>query len=433
MAEPGSTPTVPTSGGRLAVVLRSDRVRSVAGLTGARGVASAISALWLIVAARTLPLEQFGDLSTLLALLAIAIAVSDTGLQHLLASFVASRGHFSSTAAATVVRRRLLYAVVCGVALVPAYLLATTGRDGYAAIIILGSLAGTAVYQTILTGYRMLGRIGLEGANEIGSRLFVLGAGAIALHGGAGVVVAAMVYAVADLASAAIVTLRLRHVLAWPQPEPDGAVPDVRLRSTVGLALATVFAVVYSRVDIYLVTVLVGPDQAGLYAAGARLLELSVLPALVVGGMVLGHVSGVSGARRRIELRRSVAMGAGLALLPAIVVIATAGWLLPTLFGEPFEAATTMTRLLAASAVPAAVVIVTSPVAAVLAQRFLMVCVGVALVANVALNALIVPAHGGNGAAVVNLATQVGLGLALLIGVDRAAGEEVGDEGPLQP
>jgi O-antigen/teichoic acid export membrane protein len=408
-------------------------VRSIAGLTAARGVASAVSAVWLIVAARTLPLEQFGDLSTLLALLAIAIAVSDTGLQHLLASFVASRGHFSSTAASTVVRRRLLYAGVCSVALVPAYLLATTGRDGLASVVILGSLAGTAVYQTLLTGYRMLGRIGLEGANEVVSRLFVLGVGAVALHGGAGVVVAAAVYAVADLGSATIVTLRLRRALGWPRSEPDGEVPDVRLRSTVGLALATVFAVVYSRVDIYLVTVLVGADQAGLYAAGARLLELAVLPALVVGGMVLGHVSGVTGPRRRLELRRSVAMGAGLAFIPAMVIIASAGWLLPTLFGEPFGSATTMTRLLAASAVPAAVVIVASPVAAVLAQRFLMICVGLALVANVLLNAVVVPAHGGNGAAVVNLATQVGLGLALLIGVDRASGEEVLDEGQVQP
>ena len=36
----------------------------------------------------------------------------------------------------------LLAAAVCAVALVPAYLLATTGREGFAAVVILGSLVG---------------------------------------------------------------------------------------------------------------------------------------------------------------------------------------------------------------------------------------------------------------------------------------------------
>src|SRR5436309_8372126 len=54
--------------------------RAVA-LAFGRGVASLLSAAWVIVIARRLPLDQFGEVSVALALIIVLTSLSDFGLQ----------------------------------------------------------------------------------------------------------------------------------------------------------------------------------------------------------------------------------------------------------------------------------------------------------------------------------------------------------------
>ena len=127
---------------------RTFRLGPVTGLAMSRVAASAISGLWFVVAARELSLNDFGDLATVLALVAIAVTINDAGLQIVLMDHVGRRGVFDAEVARRVVGRRLVYAAACALVLVPFYLGATDGGSIAVPLIAAGSLLGTAVYPS---------------------------------------------------------------------------------------------------------------------------------------------------------------------------------------------------------------------------------------------------------------------------------------------
>jgi len=389
----------------LAPTDRAFRLGPVTGLAISRIVASAISGVWFIVAARELSLSEFGDLATLLALMAIAVTVNDAGLQIVLMDHVGRWGVFSSDFARRVVSRRLVYAAVCAAAIIPFYLLATDSGAVAVPLIATGSLLGTAVYQTLLSGYRVTGRVRLDGANEVCSRLVVLGLGYLWLRQGGGLLAAVSVYAIADLASAVVVTLLVRRRFVAREP---GGPPDLRLRATAPVALAIVLAVVYYRVDLYMIRLIQGPGEAGLYGAAYRLLDVAGMGGLVLSQIVMRHVAPLEGRAKLTEAHRFLVRGAAVGLLVAVAGAVLARPVLSIAFGEAFEPAVPMALVLLGSVVPGSIAIVMTPIAGIASRHRYVVVTAAALVANVSINLVAIPRYGGVGAACATLITQFG-------------------------
>src|SRR5216684_1443491 len=97
---------------RLPARLLSGRllIRRAFGLSAGRGVASVLSAAWVIVIARRLSVDQFGEVSVALALVLIFSTVSDLGLQNILARDVVETGRIRRAVLDAVVARRLVLA-----------------------------------------------------------------------------------------------------------------------------------------------------------------------------------------------------------------------------------------------------------------------------------------------------------------------------------
>src|SRR5204863_8584047 len=92
---------VPPSFGTVREFLTAARTRLVSGrllvggavaLSFGRGVASLLSAAWVILVARRPSLDQFGEFSVALALIIILTSLSDFGLQFILARDVVDTG-----------------------------------------------------------------------------------------------------------------------------------------------------------------------------------------------------------------------------------------------------------------------------------------------------------------------------------------------------
>ena len=376
--------------------------RGFLGLSAARGAAALVSMAWLIFAARELSLPVFGDLVLLLALGAMANTISDPGVQFFVERQAAVDREIDGRMIHGAIKHRLVVASGCVAATTVLYLFAARSDDLVVPLVFGISMLATPVYQVSLTAYRGLGRVSLDGINEVGSRLLVLVLGAALLSAGAGLRGAVAAYAIADVTSAACIYLvvRQRHSRA---AAPD-AVPAWRAR--VPIFAASIVVIVYYRVDTYLVGLLRDSAEAGLYGASYRFLEAILIPAGAVASIALAHTARHEPAYRAVRTRRLVSM-AVLATVPLVVGgMVVAGPRLGTVFGPEFRSADLTLRVLLLSAPFAAGALAAMPVATLVDRSAVLRAAIGALALNTVGNLVLIPIAGGTGAAVATLASQ---------------------------
>jgi O-antigen/teichoic acid export membrane protein len=420
-APPGPGPVAPEAASGDGQQSRVWQVlRGTVGLSAGRGLASLISMAWLVVAARHLPLDQFGNLAVLLAVGAVFGTFSDPGLQLVLAEHTArSRTIFWDVLRPVLVRRQVAGSI-CAVLTGVLYALATPDPDLVVPLLFSVSLLGTAVYGSTLCAYRGLGRVALDGTNEVGSRLFVLAAGTYWLSHDGGLRAAVATYALADLLSALIILPVVAKRFVTTARDPVRV--DLRLRATAPLALVFGIQVIYYKVDIYLVGLLSGPSEAGLYGAGYRLLEAALIPATAVSSVIVAHTAALSAEVASRDTRRYAAIAVGLTVPLSLCGAVVAHTALGTLFGSEFTSATGMTVILLVSALPSAVVSACAPVVGLRDRRAFGVGGALALALNVAANLVAIPLFGLTGAAWANVLSQLFLAWWLLRVLARRPG-----------
>ncbi|HEY8216710.1 MAG TPA: oligosaccharide flippase family protein [Acidimicrobiia bacterium] len=387
-------------------------VRRVATLGGGRFVAAGISALWLVVAARQLPVEQFGDLAALLAIGTILAAVSDLGYPFLVSHAVAEAGSISETTLRFVIRRRIPVGVAVAVVTSALYLVVASD-DSLAIPLLYGvSLLATVVYSSVSAALRGLHRYRPEALNEVLSRIGVLALGWLLLVSGGGLPAAVGVYAAADLASLVFLTRVARRCVVKTDDGID--LDGLRLRANLHLTTGRVFASAYARLDTWLMALLRGSANAALYGAPYRLLDGLLLIPRAAGAVVVPHFGTRSAAR---DLRRTALLTAVAMAIVAAPLVAFSASIMTAVFGERYAASADAFAVLAASSVPGAVVVVLLPLAALRAPRAAAWIMGGALAVNTALNLALIPRFGPVGAASTTLGCQVVLAVVLLTAV----------------
>ncbi len=367
--------------------------------------AASISAAWLLVAARRLPLQTYGDLLLLLGLGLLLFVVNDFGLPLALTDTVARDPNLARSALTAVLARRLALGLLSAVLMVLAYVAASERPDLVAAGIFCISVVSTAVYSTAAAVFRASGRVRAESANEVVSRVFVIVAGSWWLTHGGGLRAAVGVYAIADALSAVILTL-----MAWRLTVGAVARVDSRLfalRHMAPVALATGLGVLYFRIDLWLLALLRGSGDVALYGSAYRVLDGLLLIATAVAALSVTAVARADTDRQAQVIGRLVRLS-----LMVTVPLAAAGVLfarpaMQLLFGAQYGQAAGLLRILLAAAVPSAVVIVVAPLAFLRGRAAAVRGFFVILVADVGLNLALIPAMGPSGSALATLVCQV--------------------------
>jgi O-antigen/teichoic acid export membrane protein len=387
-------------------------VGRAAALSAGRATASLLAAAWLVLLARRLTLNDFGDVSVALALVIILGTLSDFGLQIILGRDVVENRRIRRSVLDRVVARRLVLAILASVLLLVLYVVGTRDSRVAVPLIFAASLAGAAMYGPAIHAYRTLGNIRLEIVCEIGSRAVVLVGGGIWIMSGGGIIAAAATYAGVGLAVglAAYGFVRSRSGAAT-SAEP--AAPSLAARATAPFVLASAVGAVYQRIDNYLVALLRGAAAAGLYSASYRFQDLILILPTALGQVALSDMSGLNPRERFAIARRIVVQGSLVAAMQAVVIAVLAEPLLRLLFGPTFAQAAPTVVALMISTVPGAAAIVLASLAAITDARGFARATAGSLAINVVANLVLIPPFGGVGAGIANIVSQTYLAAAL--------------------
>jgi polysaccharide transporter, PST family len=390
-------------------------------LTVGRGLASVLSAAWVIIVARGLTLDQFGEVSVALALVIVLTALSDFGLQFLLARDVVETGRIRREVFDSVIVRRLCLSVVSALVMVVLFVVGTRDRNLAVPLVFSLSILGAGLYNPSITGYRATGNIRLEVISEIGSRAVVLVAGGLWVLAGGGVMAVAIAYSGAGLAIGVIDYLIVR---SHSTSEPLGAArPSLALRAAVPFALASTVGAVYARIDNYLVSLLRGAAAAGIYGASYRFQDMNLLLPSALGQLALSEAAGQEPRTRLSTGKRVAAQSVLLALGPALVFSFFAQPLLGFLFGHRYVVAAPIVIVLMISTVPGAAAIALQGLTGVTDPRRFAAATAGSLILNVVANLILIPPFAGLGAAWANVISQTFLAGAYYWALWRKTGE----------
>jgi PST family polysaccharide transporter len=373
-------------------------------LSFGRGIASVLSAVWVIVVARRLSLDQFGEFSVALALIIILTSLSDFGLQFVLARDVVDTGRIRREVLDAVIIRRLMLAAAFAVLMVVLYVIATRDRNLVVPMVFSLSIVGAALYNPTVTGYRATGNISLEVISEVGSRAVVLVAGGAWVLAGGGLIAVAVAYSSIGVAVGVIDYLFVRSKSA---AEPAGRPQPSLLRAATPFALASTVGAVYTRIDNYLVALLRGSAAAGVYGASYRFQDMNLLLPAALGQLALSEAAGQDPGTRLSTGKRVAAQSVLLAFGPALVFSVFAQPLLTFLFGARYAVAAPIVIVLMISTLPGAAAIAIQGLTAVTDPRRFAAATAGGLALNVIANLILIPPFAGLGAAWANVVSQV--------------------------
>jgi polysaccharide transporter, PST family len=384
-----------------------------------------LSAGWMIIVARGLTLEQFGEVSVALALVIVLTALTDFGLQFMLARDVVDTGVVRRPVLDAVIGRRFVLSIASALVMVPLYVVGSHDRNIVTPLVFSLSIVGGGIYNPTITGYRATGKIGLEVVSEIGSRAVVLVAGGLWVLAGGGVMAVAVSYSAAGMAVGVVdyLIVRSRSVVDFP----GRPLPSLSLRASAPFALATTVGAVYARIDNYLVSLLRGAAAAGIYGASYRFQDINLLLPSAMGQLALAEAAGQDPRARLSTGKRVAAQSVLMALGPALFFAVFAEPLLSFLFGHRYAVAAPIVIVLMVSTVPGAAAIGLQGLTAVTDPRRFAAATAGALAVNVAANLVLIPPFAGLGAAWANVVSQTFLAGAYYWALWRKTGELRGE------
>ena len=370
--------------------------------------------LLTILAARRLSREAFGQFAVATTVGWLSGVVTDAGLQMHVARSVAS----TSLAGARRALDRWLPWRVCAAALALgaaiAWVLVTSAQAHVGAAIVLLVAAGLAGAITEFYGhlFRGLSRPDLESMLTLGSRLVALAAGSAVLMVEPTVLALACTLLGVNAATTLVAARTAAHIA--PSVPSDGTASlgprwQEFTREALPIGVGVALSALYFRVDVLLLERWDGPEVAGGYNAVFRLVEaLRLIPgaaiAVALPTLFRAHTFHEAG-------RLATALTAGATVLSAVLWL-SADRLIPFCFGPTFASTVPAYRiLLAAFPLMTLNYVLTTQLISWHRHRAFAALCGVALVFNLALNRLLIPAWSLDGSAWTTLWTEVVLTL----------------------
>jgi O-antigen/teichoic acid export membrane protein len=391
--------------------------RMSAELGAARALAGVITTVWLGIAAHSLTVKQFGVLTLVLSLGSLVSLLTDLGVPLALSKVSCDNERLDRTAVYGAIGRRITAGWLAAVLLI-----ALWANSGHAARWWLAGVYGVSVVVTTISGSALAALRGraigvVEAGYELGSQVFLLIAGLIAVSAGlqaAGVIVA---YALTDTLASILVPVFARRYLKITL-DPDQAMRDeLSLAKTLPLVTADVLGNAYERIDIWLLALLEGTTSVAFYVAAYKLYDSILLPAKAIASSAIAAAGrdilhdGRTVARRLAA--RSMAITAPLSILLALI----APQILKIGFGNHYGKDPPTLYFLLIAAVPSSALVVITPIILLCRRRFVIWWTAAGLVANIVANLILIPSVGIRGAAAAFLITECGLVVAFWIGM----------------
>jgi O-antigen/teichoic acid export membrane protein len=374
---------------------------------------------------RHLGVVDAGRYVTVVSLVAIVGGLSDLGLTAIgVREYTTRTGSSRDRFMRNLVGMRIAFTVTgigvatgfaVAVGYVPAMVAGTVVAGGGFLLLLLQSSLSIPLQAQLRLGWVTTLQLGMQvGTAATIVALSVAGAGLVAL-------LAAPIPAgiVAVVLTAVLVRSATTVIPAFQRAEWRSVMRDL-----VPYSIAVALSVLYFRLSAILVSLMSTAEQTGYYGAAFRVLEaLTAIPPLLVSSAfpVLARAARDDRARLAYALGRVLESGLILGLWAAIAVALGAPFAIEVIAGGEFDASVDVLRLLGPAL--AGTFIVAGGgygLLAIGAYRAILTANLVAVSTVVALSALLVPAHGAEGAAIALVAAELALAAAYGVALARS-------------
>lgn len=370
-----------------------------------------------VVLVRGLGPREYGTWSALLAVIAIVGYLTSLGLEDVAVRHAAMDRPRESTWISALVSLELMLSVPVTIAALVATLVIAPDDPSRVAAVLLSLTCLLSALSSVRTVFQLRIRNRWTAAFELANGLlWAVGVFAIAAAG-AGIVAFAAAFLVASaVVNVAQVVLARRQIALRLRGGKRARTELIRIG--VPFAIASLLYLSYTQIDQVLVFELAGQRAAGLYGAASKVFNR----ALVIPGSILATMFPMIATAYKEDLDRMRALVQSavevllVATLPFVALVAVIGRpLMRLLFGPAFAAAgPALSVLMIVFAISAFSYIAGDLVIVLRLQRRYIIYATAGLVVNVALNLVLIPAHGFIAAAWVCLFTELlVIGLAL--------------------
>ena len=395
---------------------------------GGEAVGKVASLAFFVVMARELGRAGFGDFMFAFSLGTVLMLASGLGTEELIAREVARdhrrvHGYLWNIAAAKA-------AISLALLVVAAIVVNIGDSSADARIASYIVIAGVAIenlgrtWHAVFTAYERLEMISIS---LVIQRILTATAGIAVMKSGGGLLAVSVVFTAGAVAGLLIATQVLRRYVVATRFEFDRARWAPLLKAGIPIGISSLMFVVLMRVDATLLGLLTGGDdnsEVGVYGAAYRLAEGTLFISWAVAASVLPWLS------RRTEAR-DVARGYEFGVKAITLVLMPVGLgfvllappLVDLLYGEEYAAAATPLRLLGVMTILYGANILASTVliSRDRPQDFARVATWVAAF-NIALNIVLIPRWGADGAAFVAALSSALLAVLSMLVVGRSFG-----------
>ena len=397
--------------------------RSLVYSTIAAGSAGLLLILSVLVS-RMLGQDGWGNFAYVVSLGMIGEALMDFGIHQVTIRSIAR----DRSTAAPLFRNSLALKALPGAAMFLVMTAIALGLHGetdlrLASVLMLGSAVLRSYLLTVRGVLQGLEQFGDDSLIVVGDRLIVLIFCSVALWRGHGLVGLSVAFLAArGVAVAGALAIAHRHV-GLPKPAFDTVVWRELQRRAMPLGAFLVVLNLYSYIDTIILRSLVTPFETGLYNSAYKIYEGLTYATAILSAVVTPRLSHLWSVDRRAHHRLvRTTLGASAALALALTTVTWfAAPIALRMFGADAVAAVPTLRILGLGLIFVFVIWILHAVAiSVFEERWLLRTALIGSLANIALNFLLIPGYGRDGAAVATVLGEV-LSMAILFwGLRRA-------------
>ena len=380
-------------------------------------LSSGLLLLLSVVITNALGMGPWGDFTFALSMALIGEALMDFGVHQVTIRSIAR----DRSTATTLFRNSLAVKALPGAAMfvllsAVTFLLHDETNIRIATVLMLAS----AVFRSYILTIRGVLQ-GLESFRDdamvvVGDRLLILGLCTTAVWLGYGIVGAAAGFLVARIAACAVGLIVAHRHVGLPRPAFDRAVWSDLQRRALPLGAFLVLLNLYSYIDTILLRSLAGSVETGLYNSAYKVYEGLTYGTAVISAVITPRLAQLWSVDKpaHVRLLRRALVGSGVAAIGlALVVLGVAPYLLQVFGDDAPAAAPALNILCVGLPVVYGIWILHAAAISVFEERWLLRATLVGVTFNVALNLLLIPPYGRDGAAWATVASEV-LSLAML-------------------
>jgi O-antigen/teichoic acid export membrane protein len=389
-------------------ISRSKLLSGATGLSASQAVRGGFRTLFLLVAARHLGPEVFGLYALLLTVMELLAIVSGSGFGNYLTREVAKNPGSAYQLLFRIIQLRFAYLLVLAALAIPSLsLLRYSSSIIVSAILISFTLLPRTVAESSQGIMRAMHRFGAVFWIELLQGTVLLGTGAFFLFEGLGL--RGVIWAeLASVLLGAAVGLPIAVRLS-PQRAQD--VSDWRqlIRETFAFNLYPLIGNTYDRVDVVLLSKLVGNTAVGIYSVPYRaFLALSILPYGIMGALLpsLSRSAWGQDEKERCGVTMQMLYAAALFLILGTMLLADTA--VRFMLGPGYEGSVAVFKILAWATVPSFLNYALNIFLLARNREWVFLrTASVCTVVNVAANLLLIPRYSYIAAAGVTILTEV--------------------------